>query len=48
MFSKKINHLRLQQVLIFAMGVLSIAVLLTSCASGNKSCSAYQEIEAVD
>jgi hypothetical protein len=48
MFSNQINHLRVQQVLVCAMGVLSIAVLLTSCASGSKSCSAYQEIEMVE
>ena len=47
MFSEKINHVRLQQVLVFTMGVLSIAVLLTSCAHSS-SCSAYQEVEIVE
>jgi hypothetical protein len=47
MFSEKINHVRLQQVLVFTMGMLSIAVILTSCAN-SASCSAYQEIEVVE
>jgi len=48
MFSDKINHIRIQQVLVFAMGVLSFAVIMTSCTHASKSCSAYQEIEMAE
>jgi hypothetical protein len=48
MFSDKINHVRIQQVLIFAMGMLSIAVIMTSCAHASSNCSAYQEVEVVE
>jgi hypothetical protein len=48
MFSDKINHIRVQQVLVFAMGVLSFVVIMTSCTHASKSCSAYQEIEAAE
>jgi hypothetical protein len=44
MYSQKLNHMRLQQAIIVFLGVLSVAVLLTSCANAE-SCSAYQEIE---
>jgi hypothetical protein len=44
MYSQKSNHMRLQQAIIVFLGVLSVAVLLTSCANAE-SCSAYQEIE---
>ena len=44
MFSQKITQMRLQQVIIAFLGLLSIAVILTSC-SNAESCSAYQEVE---
>lgn len=47
MYSQKINHIRLQQVIVVFLGVLTCIVLLTSCTN-SESCSAYQEIEVVE
>ena len=47
MFSQKLNQMRLQQAIIVSLGVLFVAVLLTSCTH-SKSCSAYQEIESLE
>ena len=42
-----INHARLQQMIIVVLGMLTVAVFATSCTT-QKSCSAYQQVEAVD
>ena len=44
MFSQKITQMRLQQVIIAFLGILTIAVIMTSCANAE-SCSAYQAVE---
>lgn len=47
MLSQNLNHARVQQIIITTLGVLTIAVFMTSCAP-QKSCSAYQEIEVIE
>jgi hypothetical protein len=42
-----IDHARLQQMIIVVLGMLTFAVFATSCTT-QKSCSAYQQVEAVD
>ncbi|MDA0913214.1 MAG: hypothetical protein O2818_07670 [Bacteroidetes bacterium] len=45
--SSSINHGMIQQFIILALGILTIAVFLTSCAA-PETCSAYQEVETLN
>jgi hypothetical protein len=42
---EEIFHGVLQKLIIMMLGLLTAGVLLTSCMSQQKSCSAYNEVE---
>lgn len=41
------DHERIQRFIIVVLGVLTMAVFVTSCTS-QKSCSAYQQVEVTE
>ena len=48
MISERLYHQVLQQLIVVALGLLTISVVLSSCHARKDECSAYSEVEAVD
>lgn len=44
---EEVYHTVLQKLIIMMLGLLTISVLLTSCGSQTKSCSAYDGVDVV-